>query len=741
MRKRDGSKYVFMSFCQILLLFFELIAIAVLMSERGESAYGTEEDTRVNLIMNDPSIDNTKKIVELNKLPDSQERTLALASLSPPTTPAPTTPAPSGASILRLSIPDDISKILETPDGKTPAGGGNKPEQLAIIPGIWSVDEGRIGHLMQGAAWAGAAFGLIKTFGGALGFEDSTVQALSYAALAGIGAFKIFKALGFKKQEGFFWKKAGAAGVAAAVIVFILMYKKNRVRVVEFTCEPWEPPIGGSNCDKCNNDVFRPCSEYRCKALGQACQLLNAGTNEEKCAWVNPSDVNSPVITPWAGALKPSSLKFTNHDTRPPSLGTKIIDTSKSDKCLKAFTQLEFGITLNEPAQCKIDIQHTEKYDDMQFLMGGSALNRKNHTQIFKLPAPETDENGTSNYDLILQNDGSFTYFIRCRDANGNVNEDEFAVSFCVDKSPDTTPPLIENTSILNNGYVKHGADNFTIELYLNELAECKWSRLNKGFDDMENNMTCADQLYQVNARMLYPCRGNLTGIKDEADNQYYFKCKDLPGMPEASRNTMTESFPLTLKGTNELNMIKKAPNETIKGSTATVKVELSAETDDGAEQGKASCFFSERDISGDYVLMFETNSYQHKQDIYLGNGNYTYYFRCIDAGGNSVQANTTFEVYVDTTAPIVTRVYKEQPDAVKVVTDEDATCVYSKTNCNYEFADGQTMIYSNANVKNEHFAKWEADTVYYVKCKDEYDNKPSSNECSIVAGSSQING
>jgi hypothetical protein len=626
-----------------------------------------------------------------------------------------------------------------TPPEKDKADEKKVEEEEQKFLGLPLGKESATSHLLMGVVAAGAAFALINQFGGAFGFEDTTTKALSFAAASGIGAWQLLQAFSYKKKGSFLYKKAPMIGLVTAVVIFILMYKKHRVRVVEFTCEPWEPPIGGSNCDKCNNDMFRPCSEYRCRSLGQACQLLNAGTNEEKCAWVNPHDVNSPVITPWKEALKPSTLQYTNHDTRPPSLGTKIIDTSKSDKCLKAFTQLEFGITLNEPAQCKIDIEHTEKYDDMQFSFGGSTLHLKNHTQIFRLPAPETDENGTSNYDLILQNDGSFTYFIRCRDANGNVNEDEFAVSFCVDKSPDTTPPIIENTSILNNGYVKHGADNFTIELYLNEPAECKWSRLNKGYNEMENNMTCAEQLYQVNARMLYPCKGNLTGIKDEADNQYYFKCKDLPGMPEASRNTMTESFPLLLKGTKELNMLKKAPNETIKGSTATIKVELTAETDDGAEQGKSACFFSERDVSEDYVLMFETNDYKHKQEIYLGNGNYTYYFRCFDAGGNSVQANTTFEVYIDREMPIVTRTYKEQPDALKVVTSEDATCVYSKTSCNYEFKDGQAMIYASANIKNEHFAKWEADTIYYVKCKDEYENMPSPNDCSIVAGSSQM--
>ena len=40
------------------------------------------------------------------------------------------------------------------------------------------------------------------------------------------------------------------------------------------------------------------------------------------------------------------------------------------------------------------------------------------------------------------------------------------------------------------------------------------------------------------------------------------------------------------------------------------------------------------------FVAMFETNSFEHGQPLDLGSGNYEYFFRCIDAGGNAAETN-----------------------------------------------------------------------------------------------------
>ena len=113
-------------------------------------------------------------------------------------------------------------------------------------------------------------------------------------------------------------------GLVVAAVIFILTYSKEKKKTVTFECLPWEPPLGGAKCEDCNLDPFRPCTEYRCKSLGQACELVNAGTGKEQCTWVSKFDVNSPKITPWIEALSPTSSKYIpDTNVRPPALGTK----------------------------------------------------------------------------------------------------------------------------------------------------------------------------------------------------------------------------------------------------------------------------------------------------------------------------------------------------------------------------------------------------------------------------------
>ena len=52
--------------------------------------------------------------------------------------------------------------------------------------------------------------------------------------------------------------------------------------------------------------------------------------------------------------------------------------------------------------------------------------------------------------NLTLENDGQFSLFTRCQDSNGNANTANFVFKYCVEKGPDTTPPLIISTSLLN---------------------------------------------------------------------------------------------------------------------------------------------------------------------------------------------------------------------------------------------------------------------------------------------------
>jgi len=666
--------------------------------------------------------------------------------------------------ILILAIFSFAFLIAETPNVSAQGTAGSQPgvverlfdwgkkllgfETVKPYPGTFA--SGGVGYLTDGLLFAAGIVGAIQLIGGLAGWDDGLTKALSIAAGAGIMTTSIINSLGPRGFEFFGtagkgvygpvltggeFTYAGLIGIGVAVVVFAITYKKESQKIYNFQCLPYEAPVGGKYCEECNGDPFRPCSEYRCRALGQSCELVNTGTTEEKCVWVNPNDATSPTITPSVDALT-ENHRYTNHETRPTSLGTKIVYNNNANGCLQAFTPLKFGITTNEPAQCKIDIDHKDKFDDMQFFFGGTNLFLYNHTQQFSLPSPEALNAEAPE----LLTDGKYDFFVRCRDKNGNENVDEYAIQLCVNPSPDTTAPVIVDNSIPSDSYVKFNAGSVPVSFYVNEPSTCKWSTQDKSYDVMENNMNCATTLKQVNARELYTCQTNFTGIVDRQVNNFFVRCKDQPQKPEKDRNVNVVSYKYNLRGSQPLNIIFTSPNGTATGNSNTVPVELKVTTDDGAGEGIAICSFSATGFPDSYVLMFETDAVEHTQRLNLPTGNYNYKFRCVDYGGNAAEAETEFTVIVDTFAPIVTRAYRDSSnDALKIVTNEDAECRYSLNSCNFNIDEGLEMFYLSASNKKSHYSEWKPNLAYYIKCRDVFNNEPGPNTCSLVASATNI--
>jgi len=586
-------------------------------------------------------------------------------------------------------------------------------------------------------------YGIGQMVGGMAGMEKEQTKALSTALAGGAFTYNIlaktksleivkglwaksgekglFDVLGFQGAGG---PGAMGTGIIASAIIFAVMYKKTSTEIVEFNCKSWQAPTGssgGRDCEICNDN--EGCSEYRCKSLGQACQLLNAGTENEKCDWVNPKDTSSPTIKPWEEVLT-KGYDYTEVQTRPPGRGMKVAKDT-GDGCVKAFTPLEFGIITNEPAQCKIDYNHTLKFDDMTFWFGESNLFLYNHSQKLSLPSPSSIEAAAPE----LKHDGTYTLYVRCQDANENANTDEFAIRFCVEKGPDTTPPEIRATSIANNMPVQYNKSSVDLDVYVNEPSECRWSKEDKDYDNMETEMTCSKNVWEMNNNLVYTCKTTLTGIKNRQDNQFYFRCKDQPWANESDRNENKQSYPFVLVGTEPINIIDVKPNGTVKGSTEVVSVWLEAETSNGYKNGEAVCSFSGTGNEADWIEFYETGTELHKQRLDLTEGTYTYYIKCVDLGNNRDDNRTEFTVEVDREASKVARVYREN-ELLKIITVEDSECRYSNQNCNFAFEDGIDMPYAN---QTSHVAEWKTDNTYYIRCSDEYGNMPLPNTCSII--------
>jgi len=605
--------------------------------------------------------------------------------------------------------------------------------------------------ILQTALFAGVIYGGLKLVGWAVGSipggEDwskaisSAAPSATIAYLVGttivslgtkegglLAKVKIIAALA--KIPGLGWYLAGAM-----IIYKLLTWKTEGVQVVTYECNAWKPPIGGDYCEECNKGIF-PCTEYRCKSLGAACELINKGSIDQMCI-SSKDDGKYPIITAWDDALLSNDYKYAPAGViAPPDKGVFVQYTKSDDKCVPAFTKLSFGVTLNEAAYCKASVQRKDNFSSMNIdLSGGLAL--YNHSfQFNNFP-------GINN--LTLENGANFDLYVRCQDYYGHSNTANFVFKFCVDEGPDYTNPSIEAVSPLNGAPIANNRESVETTFYINEPAECRWSHLNQDYENMENSMSCATSVLEMNAYMLYPCTTTLTGLENNKKNKFYIRCRDHPEFvgteEESQRNTNPTSCifaedpdkcEYTLIGTEPLILNWVTPNNTlIKGPTNSVKVTIEAETSAGYDDGISTCYFSETGNDGSYVQFYDTISFKHSQDLWVSEGEYDYYIKCVDLGGNVDTATINFDVETDTSAPIIARVYYED-GYLKIATDEKSECVYDNVACNYNFDEGISML----SVDDfEHYITWNSNVNFYIKCKENRENGigPPPNECSLI--------
>ncbi len=628
--------------------------------------------------------------------------------------------------------------------GKWESAGKGVPQNVAPLKqtgpepgGDWlGTAKGFVGGIIQNAMYAGVVYGLVYFIGNMVSDDEQAVNAAATAAAAGVFAGKSAYDIanwwneGWASEPGWFGiSKGGWVGGAVGLVVFFLIlysqYEKEKEVTVLFECQPWEAPTGGDYCEECNEDPFKPCSQYRCKSLGQACEVVNQGTENEQCVWQHPDDVNPPRIRLWEDVLT-EGLKYDPINAeRPADEGVEIVRQG-TDKCLEPFRPITFGIKTDEPAQCKVSYKEPETYDDLEYYFGSNNMYVYNHSQSLILP--RANSSGPT-----LGPEGIYSLYLKCQDANGNYNVGNFIFRFCVAEGPDTTPPQIVKTNPINNMPISYNQDNVDVEVYTNEPADCKWSTTDQSYENMENQMTCQNNVIEVNAELLYKCETNLNGLKNEQNNVFYFKCKDQPNAPEEDRFSMAQSYEYTLIGTKPLVIKSIKPNNTIRDSVSPVNFTLEVETSYGYNDGEADCYYSETGDENDYILFAsdaESDSHLHTQRLRRDEGSYTYFVKCIDLGGNEARNSTSFRINIETEQPTITRAYKDG-DNLKIITNKEADCVYSETSCDYNFNEGVGM--TSARDKIEHYTDWDIRKNYYIKCKDKWGNKPSPTQCSIM--------
>ncbi|MDD5193637.1 MAG: hypothetical protein PHF67_03555 [Candidatus Nanoarchaeia archaeon] len=562
---------------------------------------------------------------------------------------------------------------------------------------------------------AGASVGV--TIAKLMGLKDPLSISLisSSGALSAILASTSLGGLSFAGWGAFLFSALYPlliAAIASYIVAQILKWLgvgKVTTIVVEFKCMPWQPPNGGENCGACGKDEV-PCTDYRCRTLGKTCELINKGTENEVCVNNPPKDITSPNIKPLYGIISNGYEYYNEIEGKD---GSFEIVNSADQGCVDSYKNIVFGIkTLDsegkdKPAICKFGTDPTQDYDDMDFF-GGMNLNLVNHTMILNIPPPEAFANQYNLSDEQIRELGEVKFYVKCQSLSGQRNLVPYTIKTCVKPEEDLTAPIITKTVPENNAFVKNNLDEKSLSLFVNEPSNCKFSREDKSYDEMENTAECSTLLEQGSING-WECRTNLTGLIN--NKKFYFKCKDI----SKNNNVMAESFVYELSSTSNLviNSVTPADNSVINSGVEPANLNLRVITSGGAEDGKSICSWK----GNGYSDRFIENSNEHSYNLNSATrGSYNVSFICEDVAGNKVETSSSFKIYIDILGPKIIKVFSK--NGLNVITNEKAECRYTFN---------EKTVFENSTLMSgydlEHTANWQSNT-YYVQCKDSYGNK-----------------
>lgn len=497
------------------------------------------------------------------------------------------------------------------------------------------------------------------------------------------------------------------AAVIAIVLLALSLSGDSEKRSVTVSCLPWQSPLGGEDCNKCDESEKKPCSEYRCRSLGATCKFIkeNEGTRKGTCYNADPNDVTRPIINGWDETLQITSNrkditnKYTVHDLREGGLegGYELIGK------IPSFSRITFGIETSELSQCRLGEELKNTYNELT------------------LPFPDTYFDYHHNITIApLLPNKTYEYYVICRDPSGNPKEDgktaPFKIQFETDDGPDLEPPLIIATDIANNGKIRADANAFNLGLYVDEVSQftCKYSTQDKDYNLMEKNATCAAAPVGGVFSGYSVCFANLS-ITGEEPNTYYFRCADAPVNAAGEKldsNVNSGSFIFTATKSKPLKITQASPQgQTIYSREVTMQVK----TAEGAENGIAVCYYEVPGFTAQFFTTNQTSGIHEQKFIGLPRGFYNFVTSCFDYVGNAAYDNINFTIDVDLDAPIITGLYTSG-SSVTLNFNEATTCQYFNSTFNY----GQGKLAGTGQMQHT-LSGLEK---YYVICEDAFNNR-----------------
>jgi hypothetical protein len=349
-------------------------------------------------------------------------------------------------------------------------------------------------------------------------------------------------------------------------------------------CGTWQAPQGNKDCAGCNAFKFKPCTEYKCRSLGQGCYyeehngtgicssygLLDGGSDEKPPV----VEFDDTQLTPGFEGLFTTFGRYDGIEITPSiKPKTKLIIPIKTDEpasCVlapmpgaPAYTMPSFieefaGGLFTEKGTVEYTISHNitlrgvalrEAYERISDVRDTLRIYNISESETFLENYKELMNSLGSKYSIdvsaqvnaldkaiqktnmelvqqIIEDalKGKYRLFVRCTDRAGNTNTEELfiQVSFEDSNLADIEPPKLVNITPKNGTIAEE--DFVEVALALDEFAECRYNFFDeKEYEEMAYNFKCPSTSYVLSAHTR------------SAGGDWMYECKariNLTGLP-----------------------------------------------------------------------------------------------------------------------------------------------------------------------------------------------------------------